>query len=139
MTSHGTTTLSQSYRYVDAELVRTGAATVYYRLRQVDTDGAVAYSAVRTVALPAAGLVVQAYPVPARGTSVQLAVATPVAGAASLTVASVLGQVLLTRQVALAAGPNSLALPEAAQWPRGVYVLRLTQGSTYQTAKLVCE
>ena len=137
--SHGTTTLSQSYRYVDAELVRTGAATVYYRLRQVDTDGAVAYSAVRTVALPAAGLVVQAYPVPARGTNVQLAVATPVAGAASLTVASVLGQVLLTRQVALAAGPNSLALPEAAQWPRGVYVLRLTQGSTYQTAKLVCE
>jgi len=51
----------------------------------------------------------------------------------------VLGQVLLTRQVALAAGPNSLALPEAAQWPRGVYVLRLTQGSTYQTAKLVYE
>jgi hypothetical protein len=137
--SHGTTVLSQSYRYADAELARTGAATVYYRLRQVDTDGAAAYSAVRTVALPAAGLTVQAYPVPARGTSVQLAVSTSVAGAASFTVTTALGQTLLTRQVTLAAGSNGLALPEAAQWPRGVYVLHLTQGSTHQTIKLVCE
>jgi hypothetical protein len=137
--SHGTTALSQSYRYEDAELARTSAAAVYYRLRQVDADGAAVYSAVRTVALPATGLTVQAYPVPARGTSVQLAVSTAVAGAASCTVTTVLGQTLLTRHVTLATGPNNLALPEAAQWPRGVYVLRLTQGSTHQTIRLVCE
>lgn len=137
--SHGTTQMSQSYRYIDAELARYGASVVYYRLRQVDLDGTATYSAVRTVALPVAGLTVQAYPVPARGTSVQLAVSTPTAGAATCTVTNALGQALLTRQVALAAGTTSLALPEAAQWPRGVYVLRLAQGTTHQTIKLVCE
>jgi len=137
--SQGTTLLRQSYQFVDAELARYGVAVVYYRLRQVDLGGAATYSAVRTVALPVASLTVQAYPVPARGTSVQLAVSTPTAGAATLTVTTALGQTLLTRQVTLAAGATSLALPEAALWPRGVYVLRLTQGTTHQTIKLVCE
>ncbi|RZK53226.1 MAG: T9SS type A sorting domain-containing protein, partial [Hymenobacter sp.] len=137
--SHGTTLQSQAYQFVDAEAARTAVPVVYYRLRQVDLGGAVAYSAVRTVALPVAGLVVQAYPVPARGTSVQLAVSTPAAGAATFTVTNALGQALLTRQVVLAAGPNSLAVPEAAYWPRGVYVLRLVQGASHHTTKLVCE
>jgi hypothetical protein len=137
--SHGTTQLSYAYQFVDAELARCGGAVVYYRLRQVDLDGAATYSAVRTVALPVAGLTVQAYPVPARGTSVQLAVSTPTAGAATFTVTNALGQTLLTRQVSLAAGANNLEVPEAAQWPRGVYVLRLALGTTHQTIKLVCE
>jgi hypothetical protein len=137
--SHGTTQLSQSYQFADAELTRYGAAVVYYRLRQVDLGGAATYSAVRTVALPVAGLTLQAYPVPTHCASVQLAISTPLAGAATISVATVLGQQLLTRQVMLDAGTNSLALPEAAYWPRGIYTLRLTQNSTHHTVKLVCE
>jgi hypothetical protein len=38
-----------------------------------------------------------------------------------------------------AAGSNSLVLPEAAQWASAVYVLRVAQGTTHQTIKLVRE
>jgi hypothetical protein len=70
---------------------------------------------------------------------VQLALAAPAAGAATLSVTDALGRPVLARQLRLEAGANSLALPEAAQWPSGVYVLRVTQGSSYQTIKLVRE
>lgn len=141
--SHGTTTQSHTYQLVDANLARYGtAAVVYYRLRQVDLNGAVAYSTVRTVAVPAtsgAGLTAQAYPNPAPAASVQLALTVPTAGTATLSISDALGRPVLTRQLSLEAGANSLALPEAAQWTSGVYVLRVAQGSSYQTIKLVRE
>ncbi len=142
--SHGTTPQAHTYQLVDANLARYGAALVYYRLRQVDLNGAVAYSAVRTVAVPAApgegrGLGAQAYPNPAPAASVQLALVAPAAGAATLSIADALGRPVLVRQLSLEAGANSLALPEAAQWASGVYVLRVAQGSSYQTIKLVRE
>jgi hypothetical protein len=140
--SHGTTTQAHTYQLLDANLTRYGAALVYYRLRQVDLNGTIAYSTVRTVAVPAAsgaGLTAQAYPNPAPAASVQLALAAPAAGAATLSATDALGRPVLARQLRLEAGANSLALPEAAQWPSGVYVLRVTQGSSYQTIKLVRE
>ena len=139
VSSKGNSSRQQHYRLTDTQVARYNAAVLYYRLRQVDLDGTATYSAVRTVALPVAGLTVQAYPVPARRTSVQLAVSGAAAGVASFTVTNALGQALLSRQVTLSTGANSLELPEAAQWPRGVYVLRLTQGTTHLTSKLVCE
>ena len=140
--SHGTTTQARTYQLADANLTRYGAALVYYRLRQVDLNGTIAYSTVRTVAVPAAsgaGLTAQAYPNPAPAASVQLALAAPAAGAATLSVTDALGRPVLARQLRLEAGANSLALPEAAQWPSGVYVLRVTQGTSCQTIKLVRE
>lgn len=140
--SHGTTTQAHTYQLVDADLARYRAAVVYYRLRQVDLNGAVAYSAVRSVAVPAAAgasLTAQAYPNPAPATSVQLALVAPAAGAATLSISDALGRPVLVRQLRLEAGANSLALPEAAQWASGVYVLRVAQGSSYQTLKLVRE
>jgi hypothetical protein len=139
--SHGTTTQTHTYQLADANLARYGTALVYYRLRQVDLNGTVAYSAVRTVAVPTAtgeGLAAQAYPNPAPATSVHLALTAP-AGAATLSISDALGRPVLTRQLSLEAGANSLALPEAAQWTSGVYVLRVTQGSSHQAIKLVRE
>lgn len=141
--SYGTTTQSHTYQLLDANLARYGAALVYYRLRQVDLGGAVAYSAVRTVAVPTAagaGLTTQAYPNPATTSApLQLDLTAPVAGQATLTVHDALGRPVLVRQLTLAAGATSCAVPEAAQWGRGIYVLRVAQGSAYQTIKLVRE
>jgi len=140
--SHGTTTQARTYQLADANLARYGAALVYYRLRQVDLNGTIAYSTVRTVAVPTTNgtsLTAQAYPNPAPAASVQLALAAPAAGAATLSVTDALGRPVLARQLLLEAGANSLPLPEAAQWPSGVYVLRVAQGSSHQTIKLVRE
>ena len=69
----------------------------------------------------------------------QLVLTAPAASAATLRVADALGRPVLVRQLDLAAGPNSLALPEAAQWASGVYVLHVAQDATHQTIKLVRE
>jgi hypothetical protein len=48
----GTTAAAHTYRFTDATAAATGS-TVYYRLRQVDTDGSSTYSPVRTVSFGA--------------------------------------------------------------------------------------
>lgn len=47
---HGTTTLQQRYQYVDGNVA---AGTYYYRLKQIDTDGAFEFSETKVVTLAA--------------------------------------------------------------------------------------
>ncbi|WP_179197556.1 Ig-like domain-containing protein [Hymenobacter crusticola] len=51
--SYGTTTTKQSYTFADTEASRYAGQMLYYRLRQVDTDGTITYSPVRSVMLKA--------------------------------------------------------------------------------------
>ncbi|GAA4506812.1 hypothetical protein GCM10023172_36500 [Hymenobacter ginsengisoli] len=53
---HGTSAPAHAYQLVDPALVRYAASPVYYRLRQVDTDGTATYSPVRAVQVSAAAL-----------------------------------------------------------------------------------
>lgn len=46
---HGTTTQAQRYTFLDKGIARYGVAQLYYRLRQIDTDGTATTSPVRTV------------------------------------------------------------------------------------------
>lgn len=61
---HGTTSQPQYYAHTDAGALQAGHV-VYYRLRQVDTDGTAAYSPVVALA-PANKVPLQLYPNPAR-------------------------------------------------------------------------
>lgn len=108
----GTTAAAHAYALHDAALP-TGAATLYYRLRQVDLNGAAAYSPVRSVAL-AVGL--SLYPNPALGGAATLAGVVP--GAAV--------QVLdgLGRTVATATADGTGTARVAAGLAPGVYVVR---------------
>ena len=100
---------------------------MYYRLRQLDTDGTATFSPVRAVAVPADRAVrLQLWPNPARGT-------VSVAGGAPGEVVQLLdltGRVL-GRAVLPATGPLQLALPATP----GVYVVR----SGSQSRRLVVE
>ncbi|WP_460501963.1 T9SS type A sorting domain-containing protein, partial [Hymenobacter agri] len=61
----GTSSSSHSYGLTDAALP--AAASLYYRLRQVDADGTFRYSPVRTVARPASAVALAVFPNPSRG------------------------------------------------------------------------
>ena len=138
---HGSSAQPRAYEFRDANLTRYAAGLVYYRLRQVDAEGTETFSPVRTVAVPTlAGLALEASPVPLpTGERLSLRIRTSGAGPATLLVADALGRAVLARTLELPAGATSVALPEAAQWPQGVYVLRLRQGSQQQTVKVVRE
>ncbi len=75
LAGQGTTAASHTYRYADPNAAAT-AATVYYRLRQVDADGRSTYSPVRAVsfgaAAGAASLALYPNPVAEAGTRLDL-------------------------------------------------------------------
>ena len=110
----GQSTARRSYDLVDAQLPA-GATTLYYRLRQLDTDGTATLSPVRVVSMAAALLSV--YPNPTPGT----ATLTGAQPGAVVQVLDALGRPVLTAS-ADATGAARLALP--AGQPAGVYLVR---------------
>ncbi len=137
---HGTSTFPYAYQWTDAHLGQYAPA-VYYRLKQVDSNGAVIYSPVRTVAgVPATGspLQLRAYPNPAwNGFSVQLDVA--LAGPAILQLNDCRGHMVAQRQLVLVPGSTTLVLSEAASLRPGIYLVQLRQGALHQALRLVQE
>ncbi|MDO7845788.1 T9SS type A sorting domain-containing protein [Hymenobacter sp. M29] len=135
----GSSTQRHDYSLPDPNLARYAAEQVYYRLRQVDKDGAASYSPIRTVQVPAAGgFAVQAYPQPF-GSELNLLLRTPETGPVTIALLDGLGRVLLTRQATLAPGSTVLPLPEAAALSFGVYVLSISHNAYHRTVKIVRE
>ncbi|MDO7850965.1 LamG-like jellyroll fold domain-containing protein [Hymenobacter convexus] len=123
----GSSTQAHAYTFGDADLTRYAAPLVYYRLRQVDTDGTAAYSPVRPVAVGGGRLAL--YPNPAART-------TTLSGAAASTpvrVYDALGRLVLTA-ITDAAGMAPLTLP--ASQPAGLYLVR---AGTAPALRLVVE
>jgi hypothetical protein len=115
----GSSQTTHNYQLVDPAIARYATNLVYYRLRQVDTDGTAAYSLVHTVAValatPPAGLAL--FPNPTR-VGAMLTGAQP--GAAVLVLDAV-GRHMLNATTD-ADGKAALALP--AGLATGVYVVR---------------
>jgi hypothetical protein len=138
---HGSTGQPQQYQLVDKNIARYATNLVYYRLRQVDTDGTATFSPIRTVQVPALfGFAAQLYPNPARGTEIPtLLVRTAEAGPATWELTDALGRTVLRQGGSLPVGSSTMALPAATVLPSGVYLLRVQQGSHHQVLKLVRE
>ncbi|GAA4031654.1 hypothetical protein GCM10022409_14860 [Hymenobacter glaciei] len=113
----GSSSSARSYELLDAKLP-TGAALLYYRLKQVDANGTFAYSPVRSVALTGAAAGLALYPNPAHNGPTTLTGALP---GTVVTVFDALGR-LVTSATADASGTAALVLP--AGLPTGVYLVR---------------
>jgi hypothetical protein len=119
---HGTSAQAHTYSYTDTRLAQYPAGPVYYRLRQVDTDGQATYSPVRTLAGPGAGPVAQpslhVYPNPASATA--LVVVKANAGT-QVQLLDIRGQVLAS--VPVASDGTASALPTSGL-AAGLYIVR---------------
>ena len=118
---HGSTSARQAYRY-DDQALPAGPASFYYRLRQVDTDGAASFSPVRFVAVaherPAA---LQVFSPLTPGDLLRYAYSGPTTGADSFVLYSLTGQRLAQYPLA----PTGAGTLPTAGLPSGVYVLHL--------------
>jgi hypothetical protein len=115
----GSSSTSHAYSFRDAKLP-IGAAVLYYRLRQADTNGLATYSPVRSVLLGGADLApqLQAYPNPAHGAvSVRIFGARPTA---PLQLFDAMGRVVLT-QLVTDSGIDTLISLQGL--PVGLYIL----------------
>ena len=130
----GTTEETQSYRFVDRDAPF--ATTLFYRLRQVDTDGTFEYSPVVEVQVtPSAVALLPVAPNPVVGFA-NLRYELPEATAVRLQVFDLLG-----RRVATLASGEKPAGRHEVTWTNGrlapgTYFVRLQAGSTAQTQML---
>jgi hypothetical protein len=118
--SQGNSTQMQAYQFVDAKLARYGAKEVFYRLQQVDQDGTIAYSPVRTLSLPtvAGSAQLLAYPNPAHD---KVQVLLTGGATAPLELFDAVGRLVRTQPVSASEMETALSLTGL---PTGVYVLR---------------
>ena len=123
VTGQGHSQISVDYSFLDASPIM---GTAYYRLRQIDFDGAESFSQV--VAVTTAGSVttldLQTYPNPFT-TSVVVAVNASGAKSARLRLVDQQGRPVLTRTVALGNGLTRVDL-DVPHLPTGMYHLQIT-------------
>jgi hypothetical protein len=131
----GTTTLAQTYRYVDAPA---HAGVVQYRLRQTDSDGRAAVSQVLTVDLQGARqfALAQNFPNPASA-STRLAWTLPAESPVRLVVSDLLGRERAVPADGLyPAGVHSVTL-DVSSLPPGLYLCRLEAGPRAATVRMI--
>jgi hypothetical protein len=128
------------YSYTDATAT---SGVRYYRLRQVDTNGAFAYTPVRVVNFGGASDAVvtttsSVFPNPFRdGDQLSVNVQSSVAGKAVIQVTDAMGREITRQQAEVNVGSSTLQLPSLDKKPVGVYLVRLALPSgTTQTIKV---
>jgi len=135
----GNSSSPHEYLFLDPKVAQYGVPTLYYRLRQVDANGAAAYSPVRTVAVESAtALLISAWPNPSAGAGPHIRVEQPGEGPLTATLTDVAGRQLAEYRTT-ARLSEELFGAETGALPSGVYSLRVTTTGTSQVLKLVRE
>jgi hypothetical protein len=123
ITGRGTSDIVNSYNYTDAAAAQTGVPIVYYRLKQVDTDGKFTYSKVAPVTLN--NTLINLYPNPA---SERVTVTAP--GTTQVQIINGQGQMVLQK-----AFTSSIEI-DIRSLAKGVYIFRFLQGDKITTQKV---
>jgi hypothetical protein len=135
----GSSTAAHDYSFRDPKVAQYGVPTLYYRLRQVDKDGAASYSTVRTVAVESAtALLVSAWPNPSTGAGPHIRIEQPGENTLTATLTDATGRQLAVYRTT-ARLSEGLFATETAALASGVYLLRVTTTGTSQVLKLVRE
>lgn len=111
----GNSQARRTYSYLDAQPLTTIS---YYRLKQLDADGKVAYSPVQTVQARL-GQAASVFPNPA---TTQVTVAWPGAGIGRWSLTTITGQLVRTELLTKQNGPSQLLL-DLTPYPAGSYIL----------------
>jgi len=132
----GNSTAPRQYSYLDHGVARYGAAMVYYRLCQVDTDGLSQFLPVRTLLVDAPAWALAAYPNP-YAQDLSACLTSVETGPITLTLLDAAGHTVLRQQMAAEQGNQVIALPAAAAVPTVPYVLRVQQNGHIGTVRVV--
>lgn len=134
----GTTRVSTAYRFTDAGAFAGSAApaVLYYRLRQVDRNGAYSFS--NTVIVTASRqprVVTSVFPNPSHG-EFNLGVHSPEAAGALIEMYDISGKLVSASEVVLSRGANTIGL-QAADLKQGVYFVNVTINGERFVHKLI--
>lgn len=132
----GSSTQPLAYQWPDPQRL---TQPMYYRLRQVNRDGAVRYSAVVALAPPLSSLArqIEVYPNPSAGRPVQLALQGFASETLSLLLADALGRPVLAQTLTPVAAHYLAPLPLPAGLAAGTYVLTLAGSGSPVRKRLI--
>lgn len=125
-TKNGTSAVKQVYTFTDRESGKQG--TRYYRLKQIDVDGTIAYFGPKAITFGAVANRVQVYPNPF-SSEINLDIEAEQEGTAIITVTNAIGKQLLQRKVSVQSGANTEKLLLDARLPQGIYFIHIQMGS----------
>jgi len=130
----GTTTQKQNYTFTDNKV---NTSKAYYRLKQVDFNGSYTYSNVVEVSVsaPASFELSQNYPNPFNPSTV-IRYSVPVDSKVKIDVYSVTGQLVTTLFDGFKSAGNYEVTMKADNLSSGVYIYRMTAGSTVLSKKM---
>ncbi|MEQ9425076.1 MAG: LamG-like jellyroll fold domain-containing protein [Cyclobacteriaceae bacterium] len=130
---NGTTNIEQNYAFIDSRPVE---GINYYRLRQVDFDGAFEYSPLRMARVElAAEQLMTAYPNPLKDV-VTIEFARPVPAYSEIQISGIAGHIISRVQVETELHTLNLNL---SALPTGIYLLQVKSGSEIFVERLVKE
>lgn len=132
VTGHGSTTTAHDYSYTDRQLP-SNTTMLYYRLRQVDTDGTATFSPVRTVTVQLQAKALQVFAPVVPDGLLYYTYSGPITGTEQLELYTLVGQ--RRGQFPLAA-TGSGTVPIAGL-PPGGYVLRLMSEKSHYTSRFM--
>ncbi len=112
------------------------SGTSYYRLKEVDKDGAVTYSSIVPVTVLAGGTIVIS-PNPVHNT-VRVLLQSQTASQVTLRITDLTGKTLATQSQSVNEGINTINIP-AASLSKGIYVLKVTGNNVGQSIKFIKE
>lgn len=131
----GTSQETNVYTYSDDEPPAAGGR-VYYRLRQIDFDGASTYGPIRDVEVAGYGLNATVSPNPTSGET-QVRLSATVSGAVSMELYSPQGQRLGTYSGRAVEGEAFRQTLDLSELPAGVYFLKIAAGGKESYARIV--
>lgn len=131
--SLGNGSTTQAYQFLDPGVDRLGQSNLFYRLKQVDLDGAYSYSQVVQLSLRSPQLQVNAYPNPLQPT-LHLQYQNPAKEAFRLQLVNALGQVIWTETEQAVQGQLKV---DTQHWPAGIYYLSVESESQRFVHKLL--
>lgn len=128
---NGTTTDVIDYQYVDKNV---SYGISYYRLRQVDFDGAFEYSNIISLESDENVQVLNVYPIPA-STQLTLQYTSLNEDKISIEVVDLLGRPNLTEEHSVTEGMNSVVL-DVSDLSKGIYILKITNRGIEHTQRI---
>ncbi|MEZ4774092.1 MAG: T9SS type A sorting domain-containing protein [Bacteroidia bacterium] len=126
----------KSYSYTDKKPASAGSSTIYYRLRQVDFDGAQDYSTIVEISMTGAtGNALKAFPNPATD-QVTIEASHSSGTSANISVVDMQGRTIWTQPIS-ANEPVSTLQINVSDWSPGTYIIRLQGQGAPVTQKLI--
>ncbi len=131
---NGSTTITQHYNYIDN--INTGASIIYYRLKNVDTDGKSSYSKIIALRLKGSMNDFSVYPNPFES-NLKINFIVPLDVTVQCRIISFDGKEVLSRKMAIQKGENIIVLKDLEKIASGNYILEINTGTEKFIKKII--